>query len=90
MLPCTCEASEPCDLDHRPARRKRVTISVNHAGRISFKRLLMKSAPSSSQCYVSPYGPQPLKALVLVVCGIVAIPFLLFLAIALGARYTSR
>ena len=52
----------------------------------------MQCAPRSSQGngYVSPYVTPSLKVLVLVACGIVAIPFLLILAVALGTHYTPR
>jgi hypothetical protein len=52
----------------------------------------MQCVPPSSEDYgyVSPYVPAPLKVLVLMGCGIVAIPFLLILAVALATRYTPR
>jgi hypothetical protein len=52
----------------------------------------MQCAPPSSQGsgYVSPHVPPPLKVLILVACGIVAIPFLLILAVVLGTRYTPQ
>ena len=52
----------------------------------------MHCAPPASQRlgYVPPYVSPPLKVLVLVACGIAAIPFLLMLAVALGTRYTPQ
>ena len=50
----------------------------------------MPRAPLSSQGYVSTQGPPPLKVLVVLACGIVAIPFLLILAIALGIALGIR
>ena len=43
----------------------------------------MQCSPSSSQGHVSPHATLPLKVLVLVACGIVAMPFLLIVAITL-------
>jgi hypothetical protein len=50
----------------------------------------MPRAPLSSPGYVSPQSPTSLKVLVVAVCGLVAIPLFLILAIALGIALGTR